>query len=64
MVEIGEQVFDSPTRLGFLEESYFGGFAGDVQSPAWAVACGLALGSVRSQMREQNQGNRKPGWRM
>lgn len=64
IVEIGEQVFDSPTRLGFLEEEYFGGFAGDVQSPAWAVACGLALASVRSQMREQNQGNRRSGWRM
>jgi len=60
MVEIAEQVFDAPTRLGFLEESYFGGLAGEVQTPAWAVACGLALSSVRSQLREQNSGGRGP----
>ncbi len=52
MVEIAEQVFDAPTRLGFIEENYFGGLAGEVQSPAWAVACGLALASVRSQIRD------------
>jgi len=58
MVEIAEQVFDAPTRLGFLEERYFGGLAGEVQSPAWAVACGLALSSVRSQLREHNSHGR------
>ena len=58
MVDIAEQVFDAPTRLGFLEESYFGGLAGEVQSPAWATACGLALSSIRSQVREQNYGGR------
>jgi cell division protein FtsA len=54
MVEIAEQVFDAPTRLGFLQENYFGGLAGQIQSPAWATACGLALSSVRSQIRENN----------
>ena len=56
MVDIAEQVFDAPTRLGFLEEEYFGGFAGEVQSPAWATACGLALSSVRTQLREHSNG--------
>jgi cell division protein FtsA len=60
MVDIAEQVFDAPTRLGFLEESYFGGLAGEVQSPAWATACGLALSSIRTQIREQNYGGRTP----
>lgn len=58
MVDIAEQVFDAPTRLGFLEEAYFGGLAGEVQSPAWATACGLALSSIRSQVREYNYGGR------
>lgn len=58
MVEIAEQVFDAPTRLGFLQESYFGGLAGQIQSPAWAAACGLALSSIRSQIRENNSGGK------
>jgi cell division protein FtsA len=61
MVEVAEQVFDAPTRLGFLEPSYFGGLAREVQSPEWAVGCGLALSSMRSQMREHNNGSRSPG---
>jgi cell division ATPase FtsA len=60
MVDIAEQVFDAPTRLGFLEEEYFGGLAGEVQSPAWATACGLALSSIRTQVRELNYGGRSP----
>jgi len=58
MVDVAEQVFDAPTRLGFLEPSYFGGLAREVQSPEWAVGCGLALSSMRSQMREHNNGSR------
>lgn len=54
MVEIAEQVFDAPTRLGFLDDRYFGGLAGEVQNPAWAVASGLAISSIRSQVREMN----------
>jgi cell division protein FtsA len=61
MVEIAEQVFDAPTRLGFLDEEYFGGLAEEVQTPDWAVACGLALASMRSQIREQNYGDKSAG---
>lgn len=61
IIEIGEQVFDAPTRLGFLETSYFGGLAEEVQSPEWATACGLALSSMRSQIREHNMGGKSPG---
>ena len=58
MVEIAEQVFDAPTRLGFLEQNLFSGLSDEVQSPEWAVACGLALASMRSQIREQTSGGR------
>lgn len=51
MVEIAEQVFDAPTRAGFLEPSYFGGLAAEVRTPVWAVACGLALSSMRMQQK-------------
>ena len=60
MVEIAEQVFDAPTRLGFLEPDYFGGLAEQVQSPAWATASGLALASMRTQIRELNSGGKSP----
>ncbi len=56
--EIAEQVFDAPTRVGFLEESYFGGLLEEVQSPQWATASGLALLSLRGQMRVDGQGGR------
>ena len=56
MVEIAEQVFDAPTRLGFLEREFFGGLVQEIQSPEWAVAGGLALSSMRSQIRENNNG--------
>lgn len=64
MVEIAEQVFDAPTRLGFLEPAYFGGLAERVQSPQWAVACGLALSSMRSGIREANSNGRASSWRV
>jgi cell division protein FtsA len=60
MVEIAEQVFDAPTRLGFLDPEYFGGLAERVQSPAWAVASGLALSSMRTQVRESSNASRSP----
>jgi len=60
MVEIAEQVFDAPTRLGFVGGEYFGGLAGEVQSPEWAVACGLALSSMRMQIREGSVGGKSP----
>lgn len=60
MIEIAEQVFDAPTRLGFVETQYLGGLAEEVQSPEWAVASGLALSSMRSQMRQQTSGGKSP----
>jgi len=60
MVEIAEQVFDAPTRLGFLEEKDFGGLLDEVQNPEWAVAGGLALSSMRSQIRHQSAGGKSP----
>jgi cell division protein FtsA len=60
MTEIAEQVFDAPTRLGFLDREYFGGLAEEIQTPDWAVVCGLALSSMRSQIREQNYGVKSP----
>jgi cell division protein FtsA len=58
MVEIAEQVFDAPTRLGFLEGKHFGGLLDEVQNPEWAVAAGLALASMRSQIRGHSAGGR------
>jgi cell division protein FtsA len=58
MVDVAEQVFDAPTRLGFLDTAYFGGLYGEVQTPEWAVACGLALSSMKSQLREFSNGAR------
>lgn len=49
--EIAEQVFDAPTRAGYLEPAYFGGLAEEVQGPTWATACGLALRSMKTQAR-------------
>ncbi len=60
MVEIAEQVFDAPTRLGYLEPEYFGGLAEQVRGPEWAVSCGLALSSMRSQIRDSQNGGKSP----
>ncbi len=60
MVEIAEQVFDAPTRLGYLDGSSFGGLAEQVSGPEWAVAAGLALSSMRSQIREGSRTGRRP----
>lgn len=51
MVEIAEQVFDAPTRVGFPTKNLFGGLIDEVQNPSWSVACGLALASMRVQLR-------------
>lgn len=64
MVDIAEQVFDAPTRLGTLGSSCFSGLAGQVASPDWAVACGLALSSMREQIRQQNSGGRSAAQRL
>lgn len=56
MVEIAEQVFDAPTRLGFVDSRHVSGLAAEVQKPEWATACGLALISMRRQVREAMAG--------
>lgn len=58
IAEIAEQVFDAPTRAGFIEPSYFGGLAAEVRGPQWATACGLALWSMKSQTRGFGQDDR------
>jgi len=59
MVEIAEQVFDAPVRIGYPERDRFGGLVEDVQSPAWAAAAGLALVSQRAHALEQRTGAAK-----
>ena len=64
MVEIAEQVFDAPTRLGFLEPEYFGGLVERIQSPQWAVVCGLALSSMKSHLRSAETNGRATSWKV
>src|SRR4028119_943112 len=40
MVEVAEQVFDAPVRLGYPERDRFGGPAADTQTPAWTAPRG------------------------
>lgn len=49
--EVAEQVFDAPTRAGRVDQSFFGGLADEAAGPQWAVACGLAMRSLRTQSR-------------
>jgi cell division protein FtsA len=58
LAEIAEQVFDAPTRAGFLEASHFGGLAEEIQGPQWAAASGLAMISMQGQMRAHGEGGR------
>ena len=60
MVEIAEQVFDAPTRLGFVDREYFGGLVERAQGPEWAVSTGLALRSMRSHLRDGNGFQKSP----
>ncbi len=60
IVEIAEQVFDAPTRVGLPDSRLFGGLADEVASPDWAVATGLALTSMRSQIRDEELGGKSP----
>ena len=61
MVEIAEQVFDAPVRIGYPERDRFGGLIEDIQSPAWAAAAGLALVAQRAHAIEQRAGATKRG---
>jgi cell division protein FtsA len=51
MVELAEQIFDAPTRLGLVRRDLVGGLIQEVQAPEWSVACGLAINSMRGQLR-------------
>ncbi len=52
MVEIAEQVFDAPVRIGYPERDRFGGLVEDVQSPEWTAAAGLSLVAQRAHFAE------------
>jgi len=56
--EIAEQVFDAPTRAGYIDATHFGGLADEVGGPQWATVCGLALASMRFQLRGDGMGGR------
>ncbi|MFL6373547.1 MAG: cell division protein FtsA [Pyrinomonadaceae bacterium] len=67
LAEIAEQVFDAPTRVGMLDASNFGGLAAEINSPEWAVASGLALVSMKAELREgagrgKSSASRVAGW--
>lgn len=62
-VEIAEQVFDAPTRIGIPDRANFSGLIDEIESPEWAVTCGLAFSSMRSQLRE-SQGGKSPTQRV
>jgi cell division protein FtsA len=61
MVEVAEQVFDAPVRIGYPERDRFSGLVEDIQSPAWAAAAGLALVSHRAHAIEQRAVHAKRG---
>jgi cell division protein FtsA len=64
LAEVAEQVFDAPTRVGAPESSHIGGLADEVRGPQWAAACGLALHSLRLQLRADVGGYRSSGRRV
>ncbi len=59
IVELAEQVFDAPTRIGQLEKGRFSGLLDNIQTPEWAVACGLVYSSFKTQVRE-TRGQKSP----
>ncbi len=59
IVELAEQVFDAPTRIGQLEKGRFAGLLDNIQTPEWAVACGLVYSSFKTQVRE-TRGQKSP----
>ncbi|GAC1401379.1 MAG: cell division protein FtsA [Pyrinomonadaceae bacterium] len=48
LIEVAEQVFDAPVRVGYPERDRFGGMVEDIQSPAYAAAAGLSLMARRA----------------
>src|SRR5919202_497215 len=61
MVEVAEQVFDAPVRIGYPERDRFGGLVEDVQSPAWTAAAGLSLVAQRARDTEARAAAGKRG---
>ncbi len=60
LVEIAEQVFDAPTRVGCPQQDRFGGLFDELNSSEWAVCTGLAMSSMNSQINEQNKDGKSP----
>ncbi|HEX8131241.1 MAG TPA: cell division protein FtsA [Pyrinomonadaceae bacterium] len=61
MVEVAEQVFDAPVRLGYPERDRFGGLVEDIQTPAWTAAAGLSLVAGRANAVEARATGGKRG---
>jgi len=61
MVEVAEQVFDAPVRLGYPERDRFGGLVEDIQTPAWTAAAGLSLVAGRANAVEARSAGGKRG---
>jgi cell division protein FtsA len=61
MVEVAEQVFDAPVRLGYPERDRFGGLVEDIQTPAWTSAAGLSLVAGRASAVEARAAGGKRG---
>ncbi|HYG12130.1 MAG TPA: cell division protein FtsA [Pyrinomonadaceae bacterium] len=61
MVEVAEQVFDAPVRLGYPERDRFGGLVEDIQTPAWTSAAGLSLVAQRANAVEARAASGKRG---
>jgi cell division protein FtsA len=57
-VEIAEQVFDAPTRVGIPGDDRFGGLIDEIRSPEWSVVAGLAFASLRRQGRDLSFGGK------
>jgi cell division protein FtsA len=55
IVDVAEQIFDAPTRIGVPERDQFGGLVDGLQNPEWAVAAGLVLSSVREQLSDHKE---------
>lgn len=61
IIDIAEQVFDAPTRIGVPESDRFSGLVDGMQGPEWAVAAGLVLSAVREQFSEHRDARRSRG---
>ncbi|REJ78005.1 MAG: cell division protein FtsA [Acidobacteria bacterium] len=64
IVEVAEQVFDAPTRVGYPREDLLEGLLDGLHSPEWAAAIGLALTSMRAHSRGSDSSGRSTGRRV